>query len=251
MGRYSGILLCSDFDGTLSHDGAVSKENMDAIRTFMREGGLFSVASGRYYDFLLPFFHEIELTAPIVALNGAVFYDTKTKTVLREKFMTGLTPEYAREIFDTVDGVNEIVFYTKDGFVHVAPDDIESIARIDLKKIYKLSVRVEADKEISDRATKALRLITPKGYDVARSWYWGIEVEGIECTKGPATRELARMLGAHTLVCVGDFENDISMVKGADIGYAVGGSIEGLLAVADRVTVPVEEHAIAKIISEL
>lgn len=251
MGRYSGILLCSDFDGTLSHNGTVSKENMDAIRAFMSQGGLFTVASGRYYDFLLPFFEDTELTAPIVALNGAVFYDMKTKTVLREKFMQGLTPEYVKKIFEKVDGVNEIVFYTKDGFVHLSPNEAERTAKLDLEHVYKLSVRVDENKELSDRATETLRTITPECYEVARSWYWGIEVEGIECTKGPATRELARMLGAHTLVCVGDFENDISMVKEADIGYAVGNSINSLLAVADRVTVPVEEHAIAKIISEL
>lgn len=251
MGRYEGILLCSDFDGTLSHDGTISKENLDAIRTFTAEGGLFTVASGRYYDFLLPFFEGVELPAPLVALNGAVLYDTKTGRVINERFMKGLTSRYVNKIFDTVSGVNEIVFYTKNGFFHLPPAERERISELDLSTVYKLSVRVDEDKEISDRATELLRSITPACYEVARSWYWGIEVEGIECTKGPVTLELKRMLGARTLVCVGDFENDISMIKAADIGYAVGNSINSLLAVADRVTVPVEDHAIAKIIEEL
>ncbi|MBQ2716718.1 MAG: HAD hydrolase family protein, partial [Clostridia bacterium] len=37
----------------------------------------------------------------------------------------------------------------------------------------------------------------------------------------------------------------------ADIGYAVGNATDSLKAVADRVTVNVREHAIAKIIEEL
>ena len=30
--RYDGVLLCSDFDGTLAVDSKVSKENLDAIK---------------------------------------------------------------------------------------------------------------------------------------------------------------------------------------------------------------------------
>ena len=62
---------------------------------------------------------------------------------------------------------------------------------------------------------------------------------------------MADLLGAGTLVCVGDYENDIPMIKEADIGYAVGNAVPKLKAVADRVTVKNTENAIAAIIYEL
>jgi hydroxymethylpyrimidine pyrophosphatase-like HAD family hydrolase len=41
------------------------------------------------------------------------------------------------------------------------------------------------------------------------------------------------------------------MIEYADIGYAVGNAIAPVKAAADRITVPYNENAIAKIISEL
>ncbi|MBR0360470.1 MAG: HAD hydrolase family protein, partial [Clostridia bacterium] len=52
-------------------------------------------------------------------------------------------------------------------------------------------------------------------------------------------------------ICVGDYENDISMIEVADKGYAVSNAIEPVLKAADYVTVSNTESAIAKIISEI
>ena len=70
-------------------------------------------------------------------------------------------------------------------------------------------------------------------------------------SKRTASHKLKEALGAHTLICVGDFENDISMVEGADIGYAVGNACDDLKAVADRVTVHASEGAIKAIIEDI
>ena len=48
MGKFSSVLLATDLDGTLVLNGEISKENVDAIRTFQNDGGLFTVATGRY-----------------------------------------------------------------------------------------------------------------------------------------------------------------------------------------------------------
>lgn len=251
MGKYSGILLCSDFDSTLSVDGIISKENMDAIRYFRENGGLFTIASGRYYDFLLPFFEGYDFGVPLITLNGAVFYDVERKKICREIFISGLTEKYINDVFDTAKEVHRIVLFTDKGMIHIPREERHILNGADLSRVYKLSLRVADDIETSNKATAIIKTVTPDFLDVERSWYWGIEVQGKESTKGPATRALANMIGADTLVCAGDFENDIGMIKEADIGYAVGNAISSLKDVADRVTVDVTEHAIAKIISEL
>ena len=251
MGKYSGILLCSDFDGTLSYEGKISDENKRAIKAFTDEGGLFTVASGRYYSYLLPFLEGLDINAPLITLNGAVLYDMDKASVVAESFTKGLTQEYISKIFDEVEGIERIIFYMKDEMPSFTPAEKSRVGELDLSGVYKIMVRVENDKEVSRRAINKIKSFTPDTFEVARSWYWGIEVQSIECTKAPATRELARIVGANTLVCVGDFENDIGMIREADIGYAVENSADALLAVADRITVSVEDHAIAKIIEDL
>ena len=52
-------------------------------------------------------------------------------------------------------------------------------------------------------------------------------------------------------IAVGDYNNDIAMVKAAGVGYAVANAVDELKAVADKITVSNNEHAIARIIKEI
>ena len=48
MGKFDGILICTDLDGTLyRNDKTVSKENREAIEYFKNEGGYFTFITGR------------------------------------------------------------------------------------------------------------------------------------------------------------------------------------------------------------
>ena len=69
--------------------------------------------------------------------------------------------------------------------------------------------------------------------------------------KGSSVLRAKELVKAHTLVCAGDYENDIPMIRAADIGYAVGDAQENVKAAADRITVPCAEHAIREIIRDL
>ena len=79
----------------------------------------------------------------------------------------------------------------------------------------------------------------------------GIEGQNAGMNKGQAARRIAELVGARLLVCVGDYENDISMIKQADIGYAVGNAMPLLKEIADRITVEAGDGAIAAVISDL
>ena len=61
MGKFDGILLCSDFDGTFASNGVPIEANMKAIKYFRENGGLFTLASGRNYEFLT---HRIAAWSP-------------------------------------------------------------------------------------------------------------------------------------------------------------------------------------------
>ena len=71
--------------------------------------------------------------------------------------------------------------------------------------------------------------------------------------KGSALPRLAAQVGVdptHT-VAVGDYYNDIAMLRAAGIGYAVANARTAVKEAADRLTVSNEEHAIAAIVEEL
>ena len=47
MGKFSGYLLACDIDGTLVSSSVVPQRNIDAIRMFTEEGGIFALATAR------------------------------------------------------------------------------------------------------------------------------------------------------------------------------------------------------------
>ena len=74
--KYSGILLVSDLDGTLlDKDSRLSDENAEAVNEFMRQGGKFAFASGRYFSNLKAFMNKIRPNVPSITSNGQMIYD--------------------------------------------------------------------------------------------------------------------------------------------------------------------------------
>ena len=80
MKLFEGTLILTDLDGTyLFDDHHISKENRDAARYFMDNGGLFTVATGRSKAGMEHFFPELEINAPAILYNGSVIYDFERK----------------------------------------------------------------------------------------------------------------------------------------------------------------------------
>ena len=64
-------------------------------------------------------------------------------------------------------------------------------------------------------------------------------------------KTMKNLPGVRLTVAAGDFENDLSLIAEADVGYAVANASEEVRAAADRITVSCGEHAIARIVEEL
>lgn len=84
--------------------------------------------------------------------------------------------------------------------------------------------------------------------DVFRSWPYGVEIQNIEATKGTAIKFMKEYTGAARSVAIGNYENDVSMIKAADVGVAVGNCFDECINAADIITVPCEEHSVADLI---
>lgn len=252
MGKYSGVLICSDFDGTIYCSGKISENNILAIKYFCANGGRFTLATGRYPSSAQEMAAGITFTTPIIAMNGALIYDPVERKICDEHFIPEKFMGTLAGMIRDNDGMDSYCLYYRDGSCDVKPGAGNDLRIPDGRTpLYKVIFYSVPGADAANNLKERLCTAAGDGLSVTRSWVRGIEVQSREATKGNAALWLKRRLGAELLVCVGDYENDISMIRAADIGYAVGNGSEELKKEADRVTVAASEDVLAHIIDEL
>ena len=261
MGKFDGILLCTDFDRTFADRTVVSRENCEAVRYFEENGGRFTVVSGRHPAFLRD--HQIgyRVNAPLVGYNGGLIMDANTEKMLYRGGRNDLTAlMLVRSLWERDERISQIVLHdesdrslslyrTPCDKADTVPDFEALLAGVKLP-IYNV-LCVSKLKEDAISVARDLNEICGDGFVACRSWAYGVELICAHDQKGVAAKRLKHLLGAELLVTVGDFENDVSMLQAADIAYAVENAEPVVKAVADRITVPYTEHAIAAIVEEL
>ena len=262
MGKFDGYLLLSDFDGTLAHTESVvteegkksiktiSRENCDAIRYFQSEGGLFTLATGRPFHWLAQWNDFFVPNTYIVSFNGAYICDSTGKDVIFSRVMDGDFLIQAARIWQACPELKWVHFHSTAENEKVMNGDPLDPSRFPYP-VYKMVFY--APQEQSEEYTQRIASLLDDRFISMRSWINGIEVQMKGTGKGDAIGHLKKRLGdaARIVVAVGDYENDISMVREADIGYAMENAIPALKAVADRQTAKDNESAIAKIIADL
>ena len=74
MGKFDGILIVSDLDGTLlNRESRISQENRNAIAYFESEGGHFTYISGRVARCMAPILQKMTPPIPVGCNNGMVY----------------------------------------------------------------------------------------------------------------------------------------------------------------------------------
>jgi HAD superfamily hydrolase (TIGR01484 family) len=253
MGKFDGILICSDWDGTLFCNGEVPKGSVDAIKYFRSEGGIFTVCSGRQPSFLREYSRFVAPNTYALCYNGALICDLESGEIIKDG-------RVGKEAFDAADmlidcgadiKVINIACVGENEFRRFKPEEFRArkneLAELAAYKI-TLGATDEADGLMMVEAVKQAGLIEHSG---VRSFKSYIEILHNDNLKGVSARFLKERLGAKILVGMGDFENDFDLLEKADVGYAVGNAIDALKAIADKVTVRCDECAVAKIIEDI
>jgi hydroxymethylpyrimidine pyrophosphatase-like HAD family hydrolase len=73
------LLLACDYDGTLARDGRVEASTLVALERVRASGRKLLLLTGRQLDDLRSVFTEVELFDTVVAENGALLYNPRTK----------------------------------------------------------------------------------------------------------------------------------------------------------------------------
>lgn len=253
MGVFDGVLIASDWDGTLCMGKSIPDKNIEAVRYFQQNGGAFTVCSGRYYPYIEAFSDKIKPNTYLISLNGAYVIHPVSRHVLHEGVISDSVFSFIDD-FSMIDGLffGMTIYLSgcESGLSLTREEYLERRTELLGKGVYKVIF-------VTDTPEKAIYIrdsVNESGSDElvsVRSWHTGVEILGKSNTKGCAVRKVAEAIGARLVVTVGDYENDISMIETADIGYAVENATDSLKAVADRLTVNVSEGAIAAVIYEL
>lgn len=264
MGKFDGVLLLSDYDDTLiGQDLTIPPRNLRALERFMAEGGTFSVATGRGYQTFLPLWRGVPMNGPTVVSNGAAIYDYPQG---RWIFASCLSGETARRLEQLIERFSALAIevYTKEiiyvwnynDFVrqHQQRVKAEMVPRaIREMKGGWLKVLFQGERPLLEEVQAYIQTRWPGDYEVIFSGYYLLELTGIGVNKGAAALRLAGQLGIarESLYCIGDNQNDLSMLLVSAIPFAPSNCIKELKVRGAMVLCSCDEGCIADVITVL
>jgi len=104
MGVFDGVLIASDWDGTLCMGKSIPDKNIEAVRYFQQNGGAFTVCSGRYYPYIEAFSDKIKPNTYLISLNGAYVIHPVSRHVLHEGVISDSVFSFIDD-FSMIDGL--------------------------------------------------------------------------------------------------------------------------------------------------
>lgn len=271
MGLFDGCLLASDIDGTLLLSDYLPQRNIDAIDFFVREGGAFSLATGRTAGAVSSVTAKLKNLSPSIVANGSVIYDFNKDKALYEQFVPNEDRYIVKEVIDgcntvgveihsgkqvlVVNSNQETIDHEKYENLVSLPLDYEDALSYNWNKVLYLFANTDEAKRVKEIISRCKHnsqfVDTSAVIDGRRRYYYEHVPKNI--SKATSLAKLCEMLGIKKgcLFAIGDYYNDLEMIKTADIGAALIDSPDEVKAVADRVVCSAENGAVADFINYL
>lgn len=271
MGIFDGCLLASDLDGTLIHGDIVPIRNVKAIEYFTSEGGVFSIATGRSpaaVDGVLKHFNNI---GPSVFTNGSIIFDYSKKQMLHQNFMPSECNNAVKEVLNFGVNVGIQVHHNGEVYVPVKTQNIlnhikyEFIKHIDcsIDKAMELPMNkvmyfVDEQDRVDEVVDKLRSLNLECDFVITSATFNGVFNRMIEqCPKN-----ITKVNGIDFLLnkfqikkgnffAIGDYYNDITMIKSADIGACVAESPDDIKSISNFICDSAKDGAVADFIEYL
>ena len=272
MAPFSDVLLTVDYDRTLTApDSSIPERNLEAIRYFIDNGGAFTVNTGRSVPMTKVFRDRVPVNAPLLLYNGSAAYDPNTcrldfcheihmdmwETVRRcEALFPDLTVE--------VQGLDAHYRFSENpmwdafsdhqqcarGFAKPG-DDLGPFLKFTLYGQFRdvtVSHMFEGSEEERIRMDEAEQLLRQEfgaHCEVFRAATRIIDIHAKGVSKARSARELQQRLGRKILVCIGDANNDLPMMRDADYAFAPA---DGIIAPYFDTVCNCAEGAVADVI---
>lgn len=253
MGLFDGILIASDWDGTLFYKNTVPEKTQSAINYFMSEGGHFAITSGRPPSYLQARQHLLKPNTYCICFGGALICNIESGEILREGALDNGIFEVIDKILTSGVNIEKINVFYDDVITHYTPKEYYSFGKKESHATNKLKVTLNCSDAAEGNKLKAFcETLDYPQYTFARSFASYLEIMQTEYTKGVSAKILKDKLGARVLVGMGDYENDIPLFEKCDVSFAVANATDRLKNIATYVTKSaVWESAAAEVIEAL
>ena len=257
-------LIASDMDDTLlNSDTKISEGNAAAIRKAIAKGIVFMIATGRMYVSVKPYAVALGLDVPLVTYNGALVKGSKSGKVSYEhplkletalellayckgkgyyiqsyqgdelwvKEHTAFSAEYTRISGVPAKPVGEKLYHPE-----VAPYKLLAMTKPEeFQYVWQdIQQQFEGKVAVTSSRDNFLELMEP----------------GVN--KWNAVKAVAESYGIKPgeVMCIGDSNNDLSMIENAGIGVAVANAKPAVQAAAKIVTASNNEDGVARVIEQ-
>ena len=276
MPDYSSYLIITDLDGTFFGKGArLVERNLTAIEYFKANGGHIAPGTGRIPANIrrdIPACGEI-FNAPAVTANGAFIYDLTADECLHS---TPMEPKFVKAAVELVQALSDRVgarVSTRKAFL-VNENRINDAILRDLGERvsfggeirpveqwetegalwYKIVFRGDYEDLAAVRPTVEATFGDVFEYSVSSPHFFELQKKG--CTKATGLRfvadRMAERLGHPVVtVAVGDQENDLPMLRAADIAACPANAVDAVKEVCSLHLCHHDEGCIGELIERL
>ena len=268
---FSDVLLTVDFDRTLTApDSTIPQRNLEAIEYFMKNGGAFTVNTGRSVPMYRPQKDRVQVNVPLLLYNGSAaltqegkltncaIIPTDPRAMIED--IQGRFPRLAVEL----QGEENHYLFQKDAmwenycdnngctWAYASLDNIPlpflKLALYEPFKSNTVASRYDATAEDIAYFDEVAAYVAQRYegiVEVFRAAPKIIDIHAKGVSKASAARWLQKALGRKVLVCVGDAENDLAMLRGADYAFCPS---DAIIAKEFSNVCPCAEGAVADVI---
>lgn len=256
-------ILISDFDGTLFRtDKTVSKANLDAINAFKARGGIFAVCTGRMTAGIELVLKNLGYKGLFVSFNGAEIVDTEKGVLYSNKIKNDLLYKVTKFIEDRgvyvqayPDNKLLISKYNENTEFYLSFNKVEFIVKNPIHEYIKESgvesakILIFDDPEKIDGILGDLRGNFPE-LEVVRASDKMVEITNKGVLKSDGIKRLSEIYNVPVseIIAMGDAGNDVSMLRAAGLGIAVGNASDEVKAASDLVVPSCDEDAVKYVI---
>ena len=271
MKKFENIVIASDLDGTFfGTKQYLIERNLERIKYFCDNGGYFTFATGR-----LPLFIKKPIPDPLSIINmpavmgnGTCIYDFEKQEAIEEHFIDSEIAinviKYAKELDGTL-GTRATFpggFAISDMDNPIDRREYERLPGFMEKRIlpldewrslncYKVNI-ISTDKEI-DRIYPILKEKFSDKVGIAQTASFMIEVFPLGVSKARGLQGLIESYFDRkmTLCCVGDYDNDLEMLRFAHIAVCPSNANENVKAISKYCLCSNDEGIIGDLIDRL
>lgn len=259
-------MVLIDLDDTLldsRHN--ITEKTANIINQLLKMGIKVVLATGRMYRSSLPYARKLNLSGEIICYNGAYIRDLEKGTVI---YHQPIDLALAEDVISETEKAGLYLNLYQDDELYVSERNEKSelyreISGIESKAVGRLSefikkaptkmLVIEIEREKLQKSLAYFQEKYSSVVEITQSKEFFIEFMARGVSKGNALKITAERHGLplDEVIAIGDSYNDISMIKAAGIGIAVGNAPLAVKKEADIIAGNHDNEGVSTVLAEI